>query len=288
MISSMTGFASQHIQTELGNISWEVRSVNHRYLDAGFRLPEIFRDLEPLCREKMKSHVARGKLDCSLRFQASANQAVDCQINQALVSSLKQANDQVMQLTDNQTPMKTNDYLRWPGVVEMADAINDHTKQAIIDIFQQAMQQLADSRAREGDAIAKLLNDRLEQIEQLVKAVREQQPAVLQAHRQRLQQKLDDFDINVDENRLEQECVLAAQKLDIAEELDRLATHVNEMRDNLKHGGVLGRRLDFLVQEFNREANTIAAKSIDANVTKLMVDIKVLIEQMREQIQNIE
>jgi len=210
------------------------------------------------------------------------------QINVPLVHSILKAADEVAGITEHASSVRTMDILRWPGVVNITETELDKVKLALVELFTQALQSLVELRAREGQALQGLLEQRLDAIDIEVDKVKQWQPEVLAAHKEKLMRHLNEAKIALDQNRLEQEMVLLAQKIDIAEELDRLDTHVKEVRRVLKQGGVIGRRLDFLMQELNREANTLSSKSINTSVTQAAVEMKVLIEQMREQVQNIE
>lgn len=288
MVYSMTAFSRCELSTDQGNLAWEIRSVNHRYLEPSLRMPEAFRELEGPLRERLRKEFARGKLECTLRFNP-ADQSVDSlQLNQPLVSQLLAAARQVSQQLDNPAPINPLEVLAWPGVMGGAQ---DHQAEMTAQanrLFEQAVAELKTQRAREGAELKKLLEERLEAISERVETLREMMPSLLAAHRQKLIDRFNEARLELDGTRVEQELVLLAQKIDVAEELDRLDTHVIETRHVLGGKAAMGRRLDFLMQEFNREANTLGSKAIDSRSTQAAVDLKVYIEQMREQVQNIE
>ncbi len=297
MAYSMTAFArhsGEHIQADTQNATgrfiWEVRSVNSRYLELHFRLPDAFRDLEPLLREQLKQRFQRGKIEVFLKYQAQEQQS-QLRVNEALVRDLNNAADQIAAIIG---PGNTLDVLRlmqWPGVLDGHDDNEVNSKameQTALSSFAECLTALSNARQREGQALAELIRQRLDQIDTHVAAVDKHMPEALAAQRQQLHDKLSEFKDTLDPQRIEQEMILAAQKADIAEETDRLRTHTHEVRDILNRDEPIGRRLDFMMQELNREANTLSSKSIRSDITRIAVDLKVLIEQMREQVQNIE
>ncbi|MBQ0744631.1 MAG: YicC family protein [Pseudomonas sp.] len=288
MVYSMTAFSRCELSTDQGNLAWEIRSVNHRYLEPSLRMPEAFRELEGPLRERLRKEFARGKLECTLRFNPADQNVDSLQLNQPLVSQLLAAARQVSQQLDNPAPINPLEVLAWPGVLGGAqDHQAEMTAQAN-KLFEQAVAELKTQRAREGAELKKLLEERLEAISERVETLREMMPSLLAAHRQKLIDRFNEARLELDGTRVEQELVLLAQKIDVAEELDRLDTHVTETRHVLGGKAAMGRRLDFLMQEFNREANTLGSKAIDSRSTQAAVDLKVYIEQMREQVQNIE
>ena len=288
MINSMTGFASGELTTEAGSLQWELRSVNHRYLEAQFKLPEGFRTLEPLLRELATGKLLRGKLDANLQFRPASEAASNLQINTELAQQLIAHAQTLAGQMDIPGKLAAIDVLRWPGVVAQ-DTINTR---ALYKPAQQLLREMLDdlcaARAREGTRIQTLLEERLDQVSVLVAEVRKRMPNVLENIRVRVKERAESLGARIENDRLEQELVMLAQKMDVAEELDRLDVHVEETRTAFDMDGAVGRRLDFLMQEFNREANTLGSKSADPETTKAAVDLKVLIEQMREQIQNVE
>lgn len=288
MLCSMTGFARVEDANEHGNLSWEIRSVNHRYLEVNFRLPEEVRRLEPQLRQYLQKHLARGKVDCVFRYQLAEAQTASLEINQPLLDSLLDRVHHVNELLPQSTPANAVDLLAWPGVVNAGETDMQSFHKNCFALFKTAAQQLIEMRGTEGERLKTMLQERCQQMDGIVKQVRKRYPQVLEALKSKQQQRLDELNIDFDQQRFEQELVYTAQKLDIAEELDRLDSHLSEMQNIFERKDPIGRRLDFLMQEFNREANTLASKSADIETTQAAVDLKVLIEQMREQVQNIE
>ena len=287
MIHSMTAFARAEQAGANGTLSWELRSVNHRYLEPHLRLPDAFRDLEGALREALRNGLSRGKVECTLRFaEDSAGKPLQVDLERA--AQLVAAAESVASLIKHPAPLNPLEVLSWPGVL-VADATDPQAlNKAALSLFKQALDELKHSRSREGIELAKLLNERLDSIDDEVAALRELVPQMLAAQRQKILDRSAELQAELDPQRLEQELVILAQKSDVAEELDRLSTHVSEVRRVLKSGGAAGRRLDFLMQELNREANTLGSKAFDTRSTQAAVNLKVLIEQMREQVQNIE
>ena len=287
MIHSMTAFARAEQATAHGTLSWELRSVNHRYLEAHLRLPDAFRDLEGSARELLRQGLSRGKVECTLRF-AEDSAGKPLQVDRERAAQLIAAAESVASLIKQPAPLNPLEVLGWPGVL-VADATDPQAlNKAALTLFTQALEQLKSGRGREGAELAKLLNERLDSITAEVAALRELVPQMLATQRQKILDRCSEMQAELDPQRLEQELVMLAQKSDVAEELDRLATHVSEVRRVLKSAGAAGRRLDFLMQELNREANTLGSKAFDPRSTQAAVNLKVLIEQMREQVQNIE
>ncbi len=287
MIHSMTAFARAEQAGPDGTLSWELRSVNHRYLEPHLRLPEAFRDLEGGVRDALRQGLSRGKIECTLRYtEDSAGKPL--QVDRERAALLVAAAESVAGLIKQPAALNPLEVLGWPGVL-VADAADPQAlNQAALALFKQALDELKKGRAREGAELAKLLGERLDGILAEVSALRELVPQMLAAQRQKILDRCAEMQVDLDPQRLEQELVLLAQKSDVAEELDRLSTHVSEVRRVLKAGGQAGRRLDFLMQELNREANTLGSKAFDPRSTQAAVNLKVLIEQMREQVQNIE
>ncbi|VTU07063.1 YicC-like family, N-terminal region [Actinobacillus indolicus] len=287
MIYSMTAFAHLELKKEWGNAVWEIRSVNQRFLETYFRLPEAFRNLEMTLRERLRTALTRGKVECSLRIELNTNQNNGLTLNQEyakqVISSL-----QWLKETAQEGEINLVDILRFPGVVDNQNQDLDQISQDLLDGFEQILAEFIAMRGREGANLQALIQQRLDAIATEATKVQAQMPSVLQWQKDRLQQRFDELNLQLDPQRLEQEMVLLAQKVDVAEELDRLQLHVKETTSILKKGGAVGRKLDFMMQELNREANTLASKSINADVTNSAVELKVLIEQMREQIQNLE
>lgn len=284
----MTAYARKEIKSDWGNAVWEIRSVNQRYLETYFRLPEQFRGLEPILRERFRKRLARGKVECHLRFEANSKAQSDLNINEDLAKQVIQAAKQVMFLTGENSRLNPFQIMNWPGVMEAPEQDMDNIQKELLSAFEEAMDDFIDARGREGDNMKALIDQRLEAITNEAAKVRARMPEILQWQRDRLMNKFEEAKIELDSSRVEQELILLAQKSDVAEELDRLDSHVKEANNIMKKGGACGRKLDFMMQEFNREANTLASKSISTDVTASGVELKVLIEQMREQIQNIE
>ena len=288
MVYSMTAFARNELSTDQGSLVWELRSVNHRYLEASLRLPEAFRDLEGPLRERLRKQIARGKLECTLRFNPSGDSSQQLNLNQPLVAQLIEAAGQLSHQLPNAAPINPLELLAWPGVLTGGEAQQSDLVKQADQLFNEALEQLKQSRAREGAELKALIEERLDSMADRVATLREMMPSLLDAHRQKLIDRFNEAKLELDSTRIEQELVILAQKIDVAEELDRLTTHINETRNVLASNAAIGRRLDFLMQEFNREANTLGSKAIDVRSTQAAVDMKVYIEQMREQVQNIE
>ena len=287
MIYSMTAFAHLEIKKEWGNAVWEIRSVNQRFLETYFRLPEAFRHLEMGLRERLRNSLTRGKVECSLRVelaQASNNKiALNNDYAEQVIASLK-----TLQGIAGEGEINLVDVLRYPGVVDAQSQDLDQIAQDLLAGFEQILTDFIAMRGREGANLQAIIQQRLDSIAEIAQSVQNQMPEVLQWQKDRLQQRFDELNLQLDPQRLEQEMVLTAQRVDVAEELDRLQLHVKETSSILKKGGAVGRKLAFMMQELNRESNTLASKSINADITNSAVELKVLIEQMREQIQNLE
>ena len=290
MPQSMTAFARDETLSDAGTFTWELRSVNHRYLELNLRLPDQLRQLEPQVRKLLQDSLKRGKVDCTLKYQSPQNQSNDLHLNNRLIDGLLAAITNLEpRLPDNHRGTSALDLLTWPGAVDPPELPDN--KQLLgeaIGCLTLTLKQLCDTRKREGDQLGELIVDRLNTIDGLVDQIAVRVPEILAQRGEKLRNRIADMAATVDPDRLEQELVIAAQKADVEEELDRLRIHLGEVRDTLTRNEPIGRRLDFLMQELNREANTTASKSIDGAMTGLTVDLKVLIEQMREQIQNIE
>ncbi|SIR13863.1 TIGR00255 family protein [Aeromonas sp. RU39B] len=287
MIHSMTAYARKEIKGDWGTAVWEIRSVNQRYLETYIRMPEQLRSLEPVLRERFRNALQRGKVECNLRFEAAQAGAGQLHINEELAKLIIESANWVMKKA-GQGQLNPVDVLRWPGVMAAAEQDMDAVNSALMAGFDETLTDFIASRASEGANLKALIEQRLDAINVEVVKVRGQMPQILDWQRQKLSERLAEAKVELDPARLEQEMVLLAQKIDVAEELDRLQMHIGETCKILKKGGACGRRLDFMMQEFNRESNTLGSKSINADVTQSAVELKVLIEQMREQIQNIE
>ncbi len=288
MIRSMTAFARVDGEVEGAELAWELRSVNHRYLETFVRLPEELRALEPQVRQKVGARLGRGKVECVLRLKLSSQAAAAIEIDAERLEALLKACRDVEIHSIEATSPGVMDLLRWPGIVREAEPDQKPVQEKALRLLDQALDQLVATREREGEQIRRLLLARLEGIEAQVRRARERLPEIHTRLREKLLARLEELQAKVDADRVEQELVMLAQKLDIDEELDRLDGHVAETRRVLERDEPVGRRLDFLMQEFNREANTLGSKSADGDTTAVAVELKVLIEQMREQVQNVE
>lgn len=289
MIASMTGFARHERSGSFGTLVCEIRSVNHRFLDATVRLPDSCRSLESELRQALAARLKRGKVDCTLQQRAgqagAAGLELDRDVLRRLLARIAELKEELAQPP---APIDLLELLRWPGVLREADAGGDELQQAAQALFQQTLVDLAQARAREGARLGELIEQRLTALEQSLKALRARLPEAQERIRQRFGDRLAELKVQVDPERIEQEIALLLQRFDVAEELDRLDGHIVEARRALAGTEPAGRRLDFLMQEFNREANTLSSKSQDQETTRTAVEMKVLIEQMREQVQNIE
>ena len=287
MIYSMTAFARLEVKKDWGDAVWEIRSVNQRYLENFFRLPEQFRGLENTLREKLRQNLTRGKIECSLRIEIKKQTNAELNLNKELANQVIQSL-QWIKAQAGEGEINLTDVLRYPGVVEAQEQDLDAISQDLLTAFDDLLTDFIAMRGREGEKLNDIIQQRLDAIAVEADKVRSQMPTVLQWQRERLLQRFEDAQVNLDPQRVEQEMILLAQRVDVAEELDRLQMHVKETTNILKKGGAVGRKLDFMMQELNRESNTLASKSINADITASAVELKVLIEQMREQIQNLE
>lgn len=288
MIRSMTAFARAETREPFGVITCEIRSVNHRFLEPGFRLSEVLRDLEFPLREQLRKQLARGKVDVTLRFEAAEKDSADIEINHAMATQLVAAAGEIEAMMRHAAPLSATDILRLPGVIRSRDTDQAELTGAAQRTFDQALAAFLAMREREGAELKGLIEGRLAALQTETDKVRLRMPDIIRHYQERLVARLAELKGEINPERLEQELVLFAQKIDVAEEMDRLTAHVAEIRRVLKEGGSVGRRLDFLMQELNREANTLGSKSVSADSSQSSVELKVLIEQMREQIQNIE
>lgn len=287
MIYSMTGYARQEIKAQWGTAVWEIRSVNQRYLETYIRLPEQFRSLESVLRERLRKKLARGKVECNLRFEANQFGQSELKINQVLAEQVINVAKSIQEMTGSGS-ISPFQVLQWPGVMEAQEQDLDAINKDLFEAFDATLTDFIAARASEGENIKGMIEQRLVAITEEAEKVRTHMPEIIEWQKERLNKKFEDAKVELESGRLEQELILLAQKVDVAEELDRLDSHVKETTGILNKGGACGRRLDFMMQEFNRESNTLASKSINTDVTNSAVELKVLIEQMREQIQNIE
>lgn len=287
-LNSMTGFGRVETQTPDAGLEVEIRSVNHRYLDLQFRLPDGFRALEPDLRQLVSADIKRGKIDATITLSRRKDGGPATQLNMERAEEVIAQLKAIATRLDDAAPISPVAVMRSPGVIE-EHAIDPSTYfEAVQQTVQGAVEQLRESRAKEGAKIEQMIDTRCGEILGIVTAVKKRLPTVLEEIRTKLQQRVESLQVQVDQDRLEQELAIIAQKLDVSEELDRLQAHVTEVRSTFDDNQPVGRRLDFLMQELNREANTLGSKSADTQTTQAAVDLKVLIEQMREQVQNVE
>jgi uncharacterized protein (TIGR00255 family) len=289
MIRSMTGFARVERQYEFGRLSWEMRSVNHRYLDFSLRLPEEFRPLEPDIRNCLGQYLSRGKIEASLRYTPEAGAGSSAlELNLGLAKELLVVHEELARLAGIEQQLDLSQMIKWPGLIEEKRPDPAPLQEAAMELLAETAQELQASRCREGEQMANAIRERLAGVAALTARVRQWLPEIRDGLKQKMLERLAEIAQNLDPGRIEQEVVILAQKIDVDEELDRLDAHVEEAYRVLDLDEPVGRRLDFLMQEFNRESNTLSSKSIDQRTTQTAVDLKVLIEQMREQVQNVE
>ena len=288
MLHSMTGFARQSSESSLGTLTWELRAVNHRYLDISFKMPDELKAHEPALRQVVSDRLKRGKVECAFHFRRAIDKSSDMELDEELIKLISARINDVSSVVRNPGRADPLDILRWPGVVQQPKVDVEPLLEEALALLESAVGAMAEMRASEGDRIGAMLEARCTEIESLATGVRERMPEVRDAMRQRQRERLDKLDVSADPERLEVEIALLLQKIDVDEEIDRLDSHLAEIRDAMSRDDAVGRRLDFLMQELNREANTLASKSADSETTKAAVELKVLIEQMREQVQNVE
>ncbi len=288
MICSLTSYARNEEVSTFGSISWDIRTVNHRFLDVSVRLPDEYRNLETKVRACVGARLSRGKIDCSLRFQSAQTAASPLHLNRELATQLNALVKEVNDMLGSAQHANALELLKWPGMITPPEQDRDELESAVLNLLENTLNEVVIVRQREGAKLKEAIMQRCAGIDALILDAQALLPEILAAHRERVKIKIRELDLSLDTQRLEQEVALLAQKMDVDEELDRLAIHIAEVRRVLAQGGAVGRRLDFLMQECNREVNTLGAKSISTKTTALSVNSKVLIEQMREQIQNIE
>ena len=289
MIRSMTGFARVECQYDFGRLSWEMRSVNHRYLDFGLRLPEEFRPLESDIRTCLGQYLSRGKIEANLRLITEPGAiGSKLELNLGLARELITVHEEMARLAGVEQQANISQMLKWPGLIEEKRPDPAPLQTAAMDLLVKAAEELQAGRAREGEQMANAIRERLEGVAVLTASIRSWLPEIRSALKQKMLDRVADLNQPLDPGRIEQEVVILSQKIDVDEELDRLDAHVEEVYRVLNLAEPVGRRLDFLMQEFNRESNTLSSKSIDQRTTQAAVDLKVLIEQMREQVQNVE
>ncbi|HZP91986.1 MAG TPA: YicC/YloC family endoribonuclease [Burkholderiales bacterium] len=288
MILSMTGYAAVTGELPFGSLNLELRAVNHRYLDLQFRLPDDFRLLEGTLRERITAKISRGKVECRIGFNRLPAAQTAPQLNEELLRQLSQLDEKVRSVLPAATPLAVSDVLRWPGMLGNDALPIEDLQERCLQLLDQALAEFGAARAREGDKLEAVLLERVERMEAIVREAAPRIPQLVSAYQDRLVARLKEAMLDPAGERLQQELVMFAAKIDVDEELERLAAHLGETRRILDKGGAVGKRLDFLMQELNREANTLGSKSVDVEVTRSTMELKVLIEQMREQIQNIE
>ncbi|WP_455221082.1 YicC/YloC family endoribonuclease [Kaarinaea lacus] len=283
----MTAFARQTVESDLGTLTLELKSVNHRFSEVSLRLPEELRSVESKIRDRIGQVVKRGKIDANLRYQAPLA-ALGFEIDREIVKTLASTSKDVETELPGIAPIRMIDVLKWPGVLKTPEVDAERLTNTAMSLLDTALKELMETREREGEKLKQLLLERCTAMSLEVARVQERIPVAIEAMRQRLKEKLAEWKAELDETRLEQEVVFLCNKSDVAEEMDRLQAHIEEVKRVLEDKKPVGRRLDFLMQELNREANTLASKSPDTEMTRASVELKVLIEQMREQVQNIE
>ncbi|MBV9575047.1 MAG: YicC family protein [Gammaproteobacteria bacterium] len=288
MIYSMTAFARVHHQSDKGSLVCEMRSINHRYLEISLHLPDVLRVLEMPLRESIRKHIKRGKIECLIRYQANQDAGESLTINAMLAQELCRASEKIATFLQQAAPIHPTDILRFPGVIETKETDLGKLQADVMQLIKNALHELVAVREREGEELKQLFLQRMDLIQEELSKVKTNLSRVMLEQRERLYKRFNEAKLELDPNRLEQEMVIFAQRIDVAEEIDRTVTHVTEVKRILQEGGIVGRRLDFLLQELNREANTLGSKSVDSVITHAAVEMKVLIEQVREQVQNIE
>lgn len=287
MIASMTAFARKSQEANWGSITWEIRTLNHRYLEIAIRMPEPLRNFEKSVRNQIQQFISRGKIEAILRFQPGQDVPFNIIVNQSLAQQLAHAAQSMDTLFPN-AHIDMTGILTWPGILHTKNSNMGDVDEAMLILLQETMSDLVSMRQREGAKIKEFMQNRLKDIQIYIDVIKKRMPDVLNISRAKIKTRFEKLAVNLDKERLEQEMVWLAQKMDIAEELQHLEAHVIEVRRVLEKENVVGRRLDFLMQELNREANTISSKSIDLQVTQAAIELRVQIEQMREQVQNVE
>lgn len=288
MIYSMTAFARTQRQGTWGSAVCELKSVNHRYLEVRVHLPDALFEFEQMVQESIRQHIKRGKVDCYIRFQPGDLLNSTVQINHPLAKQIAQATQEITQYLHGNVLTNPMDILQWPGVLKMEEANLSALQQEMAALIATALEDLLANRLREGQDLKNIFLQRIDSMTSELTKAKERLPLILSSQRERLLKYFSDVQLTMDPQRIEQEMVMFAQKIDVTEEIERIETHLAEVQRVLQQGGVVGRRLDFLMQELNREANTLGSKSVDVDTTRVALEMKVLIEQLREQMQNIE
>ena len=288
MTNSMTAFSRSSMEDSWGSLVWELRSVNHRYLDVIIKMPEELRSLENEIRKRLSDRLKRGKVECYLRYRAEFGQQAELNVNEEFAAAILKACQSLSKRLHQPIEMNVIEVLKWPGVVSEPEIDLKAVSNAAIETFDQALNELCEARQSEGARLQEMIESRCVAMREIVDSVKQRRPEVVEKVRQKIQSRMDELSVDCDNDRFEQEMVYLMQKMDVDEELDRMQSHFTEVEKTLQRNEPVGRRLDFLMQEFNREANTLGSKSADIETTQAAVELKVLIEQMREQVQNIE
>jgi uncharacterized protein (TIGR00255 family) len=288
MIASMTGFAAAALETPQGSLAVELKTVNHRYLEFQTRVPEEIRPLEPSMREAVAARLTRGKVDCRVTFTPATAAERSLAPDDAALSALGDASRRVLERFPQARALSVAEVLHWPGVLAEATLSPDRVREDLMRILDRALGELDQTRRREGAKLEQVLRERLARMSELVTEARPLVPGAVKAYQEKLAMKIAEAAASPSDERVHQEIVLYAARIDVDEEIARLGTHISEFLRVMDRGGACGKRLDFLCQELNREANTLGSKSVASEMTRISVELKVLIEQMREQVQNIE
>ena len=288
MIVSMTGYAAATQEMPYGSFNLEIRSVNNRYLDIQFRLPDDFRKLEPAMRELLTKQLSRGKVECRLNFSPSANTENSQQLDHTLLDKLLQLEQTVKTRHPAALSLTVAEILKWPGMLGSDVAPGEESDEIGMTLLQTALNDLKAARIREGDKLKSVLLERIKQMRQLLQSAAPRIPSLIAAFEEKLRTRLEEILGTQENERIHQEITLFASKIDVDEELSRLQAHIDEVERIINKGGAVGKQLDFMMQELHREANTIGSKSVDLEITRISMELKVIIEQMREQVQNIE
>lgn len=288
MTNSMTAFSRSADEQAWGSLVWEIRSVNHRYLDVIIKLPEDLRSIENTVRTHLTKSVKRGKIECNLRYRSGNNQPVEVHINEANADAILKACQLISKRLHQPSEMNVLEVLKWPGVVDESETDLKPVVDVAQSLFEVALKELCEARQSEGGRLQEMIETRCTAMKEIVSTERSRRPQLLKQTREKLLQRVEELSVSHDKDRFEQELAYIAQKMDVDEELDRIESHFVEIEKIFKRNEPVGRRLDFIMQELNREANTLGSKSTDIETTQASVELKVLIEQMREQVQNIE
>lgn len=286
IIHSMTGSASKLVNSQLANINIDISSVNGRYLEIYLKLPDNLRHLDSKLRALCQEKLTRGKLDCYITYALNAQASLNIDANQ--LEALSEALNQVEKTIPNACNLNPMEILQYPGILKQPANIQDLIDEQVLENFAKALDSLVKTREFEGEKLKQALQVRLDLIEKQADLIEVQLTNLTKIEREKILKKIEDLKIEIDPQRIEQEVAIIAQKADVEEEYDRLRAHIKEVRAILDKGGICGKRLDFMMQEFNRESNTLASKASNLDITRIAVELKVLIEQMREQVQNIE